>query len=78
MRNKIWIRHAAPKVGEPVALFSYLNCLVTPKWADTLKDLWATQFGMRHCEKVLLEFPRASLSNRSGFESYSRERQCSR
>lgn len=27
--------NVAPKVGEPLALFSYLDWLVTPKWADT-------------------------------------------
>jgi hypothetical protein len=31
--------NVAPKVGEPVALFSYLDWLVTPKWADTLQGL---------------------------------------
>lgn len=31
--------NVAPKVGEPVALFSYMNWLVTPKWADTNQDL---------------------------------------
>ena len=31
--------NVAPKVGEPVTLFSYLDWLVTPKWADTLQGL---------------------------------------
>ncbi|HWO37424.1 MAG TPA: hypothetical protein VNO32_52270 [Candidatus Acidoferrum sp.] len=31
--------NVAPKVGEPVALFPYLDWLVTPKWADTRQDL---------------------------------------
>jgi hypothetical protein len=31
--------NVAPKVGEPVALFSYLDWLVTPKWSDTRQDL---------------------------------------
>jgi hypothetical protein len=29
----------APKVGEPVALFSYMDWLVTPKWAATFQSL---------------------------------------
>jgi hypothetical protein len=31
--------NVAPKVGEPIALFPYLDWLVTPKWADTRQDL---------------------------------------
>ena len=31
--------NVAPKVGDLVALFPYLDWLVTPKWADTRQDL---------------------------------------
>jgi hypothetical protein len=31
--------NVAPKVGKPFALFSYMDWLVTPKWADTLQGL---------------------------------------
>jgi len=45
--------NVAPKVGEPVAFFSYMNWLVTPKWAGTpIRTCRETQFGMQRCKKM--------------------------